>query len=231
MKHQPSQKITSFVMCACLGIAILLALGTWQMQRLQWKQEVLNKIHIMQTQDYVALPTDHIKQAEWNYQRVFVTGRFVKGADYVLLPRIYQGSIGRHVLGVLQLKETPEKYIVVNRGFVPNNHDYTTPEQVVTVKGVLKQPDDQNMFTPDHSQKDKDIYWTDTDHIAKRQNISLITPMVLYEDGVTEDGKYPIPGQLRIEIPNNHLQYAIFWYTMALILAMIMGMFITRQKR
>lgn len=212
------QKIFIFIMLA--AFCTLIGLGTWQVKRMEWKAGVLKNVDQAQTADAVTFPTDEVND-EWDYRRVKLTGEFLPDHKFKLLSRIYQGAVGYHVIEPFKLIDG--RYVLVNRGFIPNayNGEYAPPEGEITLTGTLHKPDDKNMFTPENHESSKDLYWLDAQHIADITGIEFTTNMVVFQDK-TADGKvYPIGGQLRIDIPNNHKKYAFFWYTMALILVIM----------
>ena len=220
-----------FGMCA---IIVLLALGTWQMERLKWKRDVLNSVDHAKQEPPVELSNFETLDENWDYRRVRVTGHYMHEHNVFLQSRIHNRDIGTHVL--TPFKTDDERIILVNRGFVPNAHNgiFNQPEGVQNIVGALHIPDDHNMFTPDNVKGSEKLYWTDLSFISAETHLTLETPFVLYLDSTDVDGAaevYPLGGQLRVDIPNNHLEYAIFWYAMAFVLAIIMVLRMRRERK
>lgn len=202
-----------------MGIAVLLALGTWQVQRLDWKAEVLALLETRMSQPPEALPLKIAAPEEWDYRRVSVEGRFLHDHAFYLQPRQYGQRNGVHLLTPFERRSGD--IILVNRGFLPENmYEYERPQGHVTLSGMAHIPDDQNIFTPLNQVGDDHIYWSDLDFISAEAGLDLAVPLVLYVDD-KRDGVYPVGGQIRLDIPNNHLQYAVFWYMMGFVLAVI----------
>lgn len=213
---QPGWK-ASVTVCIC--IAVLLALGSWQVERLQWKKTVLDTIAQRIDAPTVDMPENIMDAQKWDYRHVRITGRFMNDNTFFLIPRHDNDIIGAHVLTPF---ETDNRILLVNRGFVPEDQvdNINMPTGNLTLSGVLHIPDDKNAFTPLTPDTGRQIYWTDSDAIATRANIKINTPLVLYADA-DKQKDYPHGGQIRMDIPNNHFQYALFWFGMAGVLLVI----------
>jgi|AntRauTorcE11897_2_1112592.scaffolds.fasta_scaffold04370_8 surfeit locus 1 family protein len=202
------------------GVVILVALGSWQVQRLQWKADVLTRIEARMNQPPAAMPEDIRDVDQWDYRRVSVTGRFLHDHTFYLAPRQFDDQVGGHLLTPFQ--RSSGDVILINRGFVPDpdHNEITYPAGEVKISGVVHIPDDRNMFTPENTVGSKHVFWTDTGFISTETRLDVTGPLVLYED-IKDKGLYPVGGQIRLNIPNDHLQYAVFWYMMALVLSVI----------
>lgn len=220
----------AIISLVCAAFVTLIMLGTWQVQRMHWKADILDAVSNAQTLPAVEFPAEDALNDEWEYRRVELTGTFIPYNDFKLLSRIHKGDIGFHVLEPFKLKDG--RHVLVNRGFVPNAYkgDYKTPVGEMTITGSLHVPDDKNMFTPENPKDSSDMYWTDLTHISNLTAIDFSTDMVVFEDDIQGDDPL-IGGQLRIDIPNNHKKYAFFWYTMALILAIMVFIVFLKQKK
>lgn len=213
-----------------IAIVILICLGSWQVQRLQWKAEVLTLLDMRMNQPPEALPADIADPMEWDYRRVSIEGRFLHDHEFYLMPRQFEQLVGFQLLTPFDRGDGG--IIVVNRGFVPEvGGGDDRPLGEVTLSGVAHIPDDRNVFTPENQTGDDQIYWSDLDFISAETGLEIDKPLVLYAgaDPLQEAG-YPIGGQIRLDIPNNHLQYAVFWYMMALVLAVIFMLYGFRPK-
>ena len=226
-----------FYLAVGFGVIFLLGLGTWQMQRLAWKTDILDAIAEKEAGEPRQLPIGAIDRHEWEFRPVAVTGRFDHTAEHRLVSRIYNGRVGQHVLTPFETDKG--EVIIVNRGFVPNVvKGITLPKGEIDITGVLHMVDDKNAFTPDNTEGDTDMYWTDPLHImAMIEGDTLKTEMILFEtapemaEGAAVEMSYPIAGQFQKDIPNNHLGYAVFWYSMALILCIMSYIYVIRTAR
>ncbi len=201
------------------GFAILCSLGTWQLQRLGWKTELLAAITAAEaadpmrqelTADYLsALPADTIMV------RGFSEGVFLHEAAIRIGPRTHNGRPGHHILTPF---ETLDNHILlVNRGWVPlDAQDYAQPQDARIITGTARRPDTPNMFVPANNPAAGQWYALRLDDIAAAQGLQNVLPYVLYLDGDdTADQAYPLATAIKWRPNNNHLSYALFWFFMA----------------
>lgn len=204
------------------GIAVLLWLGFWQLDRLEWKERVLSQI----STKMAATPDPLIKhykslapRSQLNYTRVEFEGELTQTEAHVLTSIKFKGP------GYRILKEVwwNGKNFLVDLGFVPESQkNAKRPIGTIRVIGNILNPDDYDeKFTPDPD-LEKNIWF------------ARFMPMLAQELGVTpflvvaetvehlEDGKWvpyaavtPLP--VSVNIPNDHLQYAITWFSLALV--------------
>lgn len=231
MTFRPTLWPTLFTVPAVL---ILLGLGTWQLQRLEWKEALIAERVSRTTAPPVALtsetalPGDDL--SELQYRRVVATGEFLHDKEMYLAARTFEGRPGHHVVTPFRLAEPAlgARYILVDRGWV--SLDRKAPEsrpkgQVrgqVTVEGVVRLPAEPGWFTPENQPADNTWYWIDVPAMAMHAGLAGAVAPFYLEAAVAEiPGGYPIGGQTQVWIRNDHLQYAITWYSLAVALVVI----------
>lgn len=205
-------------------MAIVIGLGTWQIQRLAWKTALLATIAERMNAPPVALPPDIEHPQDWAFRRVTVTGHFAGGQALWLYGRTYDGKAGIHLL--VPLVQDGGDAILIDRGFVPFDHGstlvpFTTPEGTVEIDGVVREPEPAGGFVP--SAKPEQNIWYAVDPVLMSQATGL-TLAPLYIAAKPRDGQdWPrgTGGNESLGIRNEHLNYAIFWYSMAAVLAAI----------
>ena len=212
-----------------IGIIILVGLGLWQLERLQQKERVLSTIEQRMNEDMIIFPDDITDISRFDYANGAVRGRFDFDHEFFIRPRRFEGQNGYHVL--TPFERLNGDWLLVNRGFVADDDvDYMRRPsgRAIILNGVLHVPDDRNRFTPANTAGDPYVYATDIDFIEKESGLRFSSPLVLY---ATEslDGP-PIGGQLRMDIPNDHLEYAFFWFTMAGMMLFFYFAYFVRQK-
>lgn len=196
------------------GVAVLLALGIWQVQRLAWKQAILTEIAARISGPPIALP-EVLDPAGDKYLPVTVSGDFT-GEDIAVLASLKNiGAIWR----LVAVLETPDgRRIMVDRGYVtPQEDNRTGPESAVTVTGNLHWPEETDSFTPDPDAKTGLWFARDVTVMAA----ALGTEPVLVVARETSEGQpsaTPLPVGAE-GIPNDHLNYAITWFSLAAIWA------------
>ncbi len=204
------------------GLAVLVSLGVWQVQRLAWKQGVLSEIESRISADPVALPQQPSEGAD-KYLPVVVEGELEPGEIHVLVSVKQVGAGYR----IIQSFSTQGRTILVDRGFVPTTAKQTDrltgPMQIT---GNLHWPDEIDSYTPE-ADIDANIWFArDVPNLAAALGAE---PVLLIARSQTDPGITPLPVSTT-GIPNDHLQYAITWFGLALVWAAMTGYFLWRSR-
>jgi surfeit locus 1 family protein len=223
-----------------VAFAILIGLGTWQLERLSWKENLLTQIR---TRAY-APPGAILPRTEWTHWRaaddefrhVQVSGTFLN-ADEVLVHGIAPGTAGTPLLGYYlftPLRLSEGGVVMINRGFVPENlrdpasRRANMPEGEVTVTGLVRAPEPKTWFVPANRPADKEWFTRDPAAMAAAKGLT-VAPFYVAADRDPDPAAWPRGGQTPLELPNNHLQYAVTWYGIALTLVGVFGAFVWRR--
>ena len=160
----------------------------------------------------------------YEYLPIETSGYFQNDKIMYLSAISLSGDGGYHVLVPLRLEGG--RYLLVDRGWIPyarkDNAEFDKPDGFQTVKGTLRLPHHhwmQPVNRPDHGE----WYGYDLSAMAAAAKVPELMPFVLEVDAAPNPSAYPIGGQTRVNLPNNHLGYAITWYGLALALAVIYG--------
>ena len=211
------------------ALGVLLGLGTWQLERKRWKEDLLGKIAARVT----AEPLPAARAAELmrgggdiEYMHVSAAGRFHHDKErYLYFPA--PAGLGWHVYTPLEV--APGRIIWVNRGLVPNASKAPaarTAGQVageIVVRGVVRVPQGKTLFTPQNDVAGNLWHWPDISALTA----SAFPPEASFTAlpfTIEADAEPPPPGGLpkggvtRIALPNRHLEYAVTWYGLALTL-------------
>jgi surfeit locus 1 family protein len=206
-------------------VFILCGLGVWQIQRLHWKADLLARLDrayanpdppFMRMEDI-----EKLSAAPNPFARVKLTGHYA-ATEFPVGPRMHDGTVGYHIFTPLLLDTGGA--VLANRGWVQADKKTQTgrAEGAVSVTGLLRPLPRRGFFTPPDNPAKNEWYSVDIDAMARAAQIDRLAPMVLYAE--TESaGAPPLPlkDELRWNPPNDHLQYAIFWFGMAGILLAI----------
>lgn len=227
-----------------LALAVLLSLGTWQIQRLAWKEELIARASAR-----AKLPPAHLPPAsEWTgpqwreaeYRQFAVSGRFRHEFEvqvYTILsePKGKYAGAGYWVLTPLEL--TDGSYVIVNRGFVPldrkspSSRADSKVEGETSVIGLLRLPDEPNFFTP-ASDPQKGVWHSRQPvEIARAFKLSNVAPFFLDEIAEYRTGQLPQPNETKLTFVNNHLGYALTWYGLACTLIGVFSAFAWQRLR
>lgn len=208
------------------AIIVLIGLGTWQLQRLEWKQDLIDKLQSRSVAAAVAPPADGANLEEYEYQHVQVTGTYRHDHEFFLVGRSLNGNPGLHVLTPLVPADGGEA-ILVNRGWIPfERQDPKTRAggQVagpVTVDGIIRLQKPPGYFTPANDTARNNWFYVDTAAIAAVAGVPLRDGYYIMAGKADVPGSYPVGHQWRLDIRNDHLEYAITWYSLAVALLVI----------
>ncbi len=211
-------------------LAILLALGTWQVQRLQWKEALIAERDARQKMPPVSVdaldkgrtgtPTEPVE-----FRPVVDQGTFDNAHEMFFLAT-QDGEPGFHVYVPFHL--TSGRVILVNRGFVPEafrdqaSRKSGLIEGRTTLTGLAR----EQLFVkpgsllPDNDIKANLFFWKDLDAMAGMAGLdrAKVVPFFIDAGPNADPGLLPKGGVTIFDLPNNHLQYALTWYGLALAL-------------
>jgi surfeit locus 1 family protein len=226
---------------AIVGIAILVGLGIWQLDRKTWKE---NLIAAMNTRLSHA-PADLPPREEWGrldqqreeFNRVGFPAEFLAGQAALVYSA---GSALRpDVKGPGYWMFAPARLaggslVVIDRGFVPLDRKdaaATIPPASVDIVGVMRWPETRGMFTPADEPQNNVWYLRDSTAIAAAKKWDTAAPFYIEQETPVPPGGWPKPGKLVVALPDNHLQYAITWFGLAFGLAGVYGVWLFGRLR
>lgn len=224
-----------------IALAILISLGTWQVERLYWKEGLLADIAARRNAAPVQLADIEQMLAsgtDIEYRPVTVTGRYVNNKERHFLAT-WRGEAGFYVYTPLELADG--RYLFVNRGFVPYENKepemrmqgQLTGQQSVTGLARNRLPGKPSWVVPDNDIAKNIFYWKDIDAMASSDGFdaSKVVPFFIDADSTPNPKGFPIGGVTEIDLPNNHLEYAFTWYGLAAVLVGIVGVSWFRGRR
>ena len=149
-------------------------LGSWQVQRLKWKSELIAKCEDRIVRQPLPLPAriDHTAIADFDYRRVYAVGRFRHDKEMLIGPRVRDGELGYMVVTPLEREGDPGATVLVNRGWISkkladkSKRPEGLPTGEVRVEGMLREPWKKNMFTPDNIPEKGEFYFPDVIQMA-----------------------------------------------------------------
>ena len=194
---------------------ILIGLGTWQVQRMHWKTALLAEINANMEKPPVPLPENLGNPKEWEYRRVTLAGHFLYDHEFLIKPRTLDGIAGSHML--VPFERLSGGTVMVNRGWIPDEliPKASRPQGITQIEGILQLPH-KTYWTPPNDAQKNNWYWPDAEAMAAAAGLKN-TPPVIVTISSKQAGVYPVGGTVEINIPNDHRQYAIFWFSMAFI--------------
>ncbi|GAA0778690.1 SURF1 family protein [Roseibium denhamense] len=234
------RKLIIPAIAAAIALAILLNLGFWQLNRLDWKNRLIAAVQESVTKAPVPAPGpqgwDALRSEDIpDYKHVELQGRFLPGAVYYYIALTdAKGLYGGPGYFVYSPFETDAGWqLMINRGFVPDflveeQRDVieTPPAGRQTLTGLIRMGEKPNWTTPDPD-LDKRIWFArDTDDMASALNAAgEIAPYSVDLDADhTPEAGVPQAGETIISFKNDHLGYALTWFGLA---ATLIGVFLT----
>lgn len=203
-------------MLAAAGIALLLSLGIWQVQRLAWKTDLMARVDARVHAPAVPAPGpddwDGITRDNAEYRKVSVAGVFQH--DKAVLAQAVT-EIGGGFWVVTPLIAAEGTYLV-NRGFVPaeSRNNYARPEGEQTVTGLLRITEPGGGFLRSNDPAAGRWYSRDVEAIGQAQGLTDVAPFFIDAEASGSDA--PVGGLTVIQFRNNHLSYALTWFALAL---------------
>ena len=220
----PGRRI-AFAVFAALGLALLLGLGTWQVQRMQWKAGVLAEMEAALYAPPGPLPAA-IDPVRDQWRAVTATGRFTGEDRLVMASRKGLGA-GWLLVAVF---EADGRRVLVDRGFLPDaRRDAARPATPAAITGNLHWPDEVDRFTPDPDPARGLWYARDVPALAR---VLEAEPALVVLRATSEADPPAIPTPLdTAHVPDNHLNYAITWFSLAAIWAVMTMVLLWRMRR
>jgi surfeit locus 1 family protein len=226
---------------ALAGLAALIGLGTWQLQRKAWKEDLIAKIaeRVGAAPVPISVTTATLPDGEdFNYLHVVVTGRFHHNKErYLYAPA--RAGLGWHVYTPLEW--APAHFVWINRGFVPDERKDPARRRQgqlpgeVAVTGLVRAGREKGLFTPANDIAGNLWYWPDVAamHASAFAGTGASTlPLTVDADLRPEPpGGLPRGGVTRLDLPNRHLEYALTWYGLALTLVGVFAAFARGRLR
>ncbi|MHA1545792.1 MAG: SURF1 family protein [Alphaproteobacteria bacterium] len=227
---------TVFTIAALTGLVLL---GTWQLDRLDWKQDLTRRV----TAQAHASPTPLPARAQWptldlnslDYRPVVVRGTF----DHLFEIHVYtvigtaRGTYsGPGYWVVTPLVLVDGGAVIVNRGFVPTRFKAAKSRLmgqvpgIQTIKGMVRQTEIPGFFTPAPDLANNVWVARDLPAMASALGRADLAPFIV-DAGPTPEGLLPQGGETRLKFINNHLSYALTWYGLGIVL---IGVYLTFHR-
>ena len=218
LHFRPLWKFTALMLPLFLGCV---ALGVWQLERLQWKLALIAQVNrnlhapAILIDEALARPPDAMQ-----YRHVEMRGRLENDKESYVFGIGAEGLPVYHLLTPFRLDDG--RTLIVDRGFVPERlRDPRTRaageiEGEQRIAGVWRIPDAPGAFTPAPNIAERIWYGRDLTGIAEADHIRLAAPALIEADATPNPGGWPKGGQTVVTFRNEHLQYAITWFGLAL---------------
>lgn len=225
--------------CAVPALMILLGLGFWQVQRLEWKQAIITE----RAERLAAAPLDiaSVSATSWQaleHRRVKITGRYLHDREILRLNSVRHGQNGFDLITPMALEGGGT--LLVNRGWVPREWPQSeTPDDMVrrrptgTVErtGILRAGGKRgNPWIPDNEPARDQWYFIDVAQMAAKARRADARPYIVKLAPGADLAGYPKGPHASAGIRNKHLEYAITWFGLAATLVVIYVLYHIRRR-
>lgn len=228
------------------AFAVLVSLGTWQLERKAWKQDVIATLEQRANSEPVRLPDagewPKLTPADNEYRRVRFTATFDPAQEAYVYTN--GSALRKDVSGIGYWVMSPARLpgggtVVVNRGFVPESLKEPGARPAMAsgpldIVGALRWPEPPGLFTPAGDPGRNTWYARDHVPIAALKGWApggALAPFYIEQESPVPAGGAPKPGRLVPHLTDNHLQYAVTWYGLALVLVGVAGAFWLSRRR
>jgi surfeit locus 1 family protein len=238
----PRRRLHALLAASTIGVLLLIALGVWQLERLEWKRALLADLSRAIASDTPALDLAEaeaaaVRDPSRDFLRVTLRGTF----DHRLERYLFSTRGGEPGWQIITPLETSDgRLVLIDRGFVPDAYKDPgkRPESLVpgtvAITGLLRKRQEQGAFTPDNRPDQNQWYWPDVPALFASLGDSgahIQEPFLV--QALPSPGQpalpRPIPPDLAA-IPNNHLGYAFTWFGLAVVLAVMTVLLIRRGR-
>jgi len=221
---------------------VMIGLGVWQLQRMEWKNDLIARLQTRMTMPALDAPGVGADPRAAEYRKVRLTGTFLHDKEMHLLARSLNRNVGLQIVTPLRLESG--EIVLFNRGWIPERLKDPARRAagqvagVVSVEGVVRLSEAglQSWFVPEN--KPERNVWLTMDVATMRRTAGLPEAPALKPDAwfvaadaAANPGGFPIGGQTRVNLPNDHLQYSITWFLLSLTLVGVYVAFHWRRGR
>ncbi len=215
-------------------VALCLGLGVWQIQRLHWKEGLIAERAAGVAAPAVPAPQDEAVARGMEFRHVTAQGVFLNDKE-IFLGATSEGGINGYQI-LTPLREASGRIVFVNRGFIPAElrdrakRQAGEPTGPVRIEGLLRLPPKArpNLFLPDNRPDLNYWFWPDLPAMAAADKLDHVAAFYIDADATPNPGGWPKGGVTRLALPNDHLEYAITWFSLAIAMIVI---YVVSQRR
>ena len=221
--------------CVVPALMLLIGLGVWQLQRLEWKEGL-----IAERTAQLALPAVQLSRVPadgwqaFELRHVEVRGRFLHDRSVEIVSRTLRGRAGVHIVTPLVLSDGSGT-VLVNRGWAPppgerRADEMWLPDGAVRLEGVLRAGGKTSAWVPDNEPANDIWFFADPAAMAAATGLEDARPYIIEAAADEGDSRFPVGGQTVTAVRNDHLQYAITWFSLAAVLVAIFVLYHVRRR-
>ena len=212
------------------SLVILIGLGTWQARKIGPKTELINSIEAGLAAEPMQLPVHLDDPQPVAYRRVHFDGDALNVEPVRVFGTNLSGRPGYYLYK--PVVRDFGRAVLVNFGWVPMAHleKVALPVGPVSISGVLMLSATPGSFTPENEVEKGDWFTADVFEMSDHFGLGAkdFYHFRVFADHVGDAGALPLGGQVRVSIPNDHLEYMLTWYGLA---AAMLGVFLLYGRK
>ena len=201
-------KIKSLDIFFIFFIFTVLSLGTWQVYRLYLKNNLISDLKNNLKTSSINFNVDIDKE----YTKVLFKKKDLN--TKIFLYHLNKGEIGFKVIVPYEINSS--LLVLVDKGWIRKDKINLIKNTLFNddiIEGYTKKIREKNLFTPNNNIKEDFLYSVEIDNLKKSLNKNIYPLLIIQTSKTNKD---IIPNDYEVRLPNNHLQYAITWYGLAL---------------
>jgi len=235
IKFRPTFWPTLFTI---ISLLILISLGTWQVYRLIWKNSLISNYLYKFNNEIIKYDKSFSFNDEFEYRRINIRGRFINEKEILIIGKTFEGNVGFHLITPFITKE--EKLLLINRGWINeklklrSSRSFNINTENIVIDGIIRKPQKKGYFVPENDPIGNFWFTIKPNQIEKALKLeSFDLEKKFYVDVIRKKGKLilPIGVSGNPNFRNQHLTYAITWYSLAITLFIIYFLFHLKEKR
>ncbi len=221
-----------------VSFLILISLGTWQVKRLFWKNDIISNYLEKFEKNKILYEKTFKYDGTQEFRRVLIKGKFLNNKETLIIGKTYEGNAGFHLVTPILTDEN--KVVLINRGWISEklklkkNRPFTIIKEEVIVDGIIRKPQLKGYFVPKND-KVGDFWFTiNPNEIKEARKLDKYDFEENFFIDLIRNKKnktLPIAALGNPNFRNQHLSYAITWYSLALTLVIIYFIFHIKEKR
>jgi len=223
---------------ALAAFLVLVGLGTWQLQRKAWKEGLVAAMH----ERLAAAPVDLPPASQWaslnvdsaEFRRVKFHAQFTEGRGvyvYVAGSALRDDIKEPGYFAFAPARLDDGTAVVVNRGYIPMDQQTGWPAGTMEVVGYLRWPESRPWFLSDTNSASDTWFVRDHRTMAVAKAWGDVAPFYVDQESPVPASGLPRPAALKVNLRNDHLQYAVTWFGLAAVLVgCFMAWLITRRR-
>jgi surfeit locus 1 family protein len=225
-------------MVAAAALAVLMALGFWQLDRKSWKEGLIAAMNERLAAQPQPLPPPEtwpqLSAENAEFRRVRLR------ADFLPVPDTYAYVAGSALRGdikepgyfVFRPARLPDgKTVVVNRGYVALDHTEQSPPGPVEITGYIRWPEPKSWFVSSSDSAGETWFVRDHRAMAAARGWGEVAPFYIDQEAPTPPGGLPRPAALTVMLRNDHFGYALTWFGLAAMLLVVFGSWLVSRVR